>query len=60
MFYPRKISQKIEKWLTEKEIIILNGPRQVGKTTLLKILQDKLIRSGIEKERIFYFYPHHP
>ena len=54
MFYPRKISQKIEKWLTEKEIIILNGPRQVGKTTLLKILQDKLIRSGIVKERIFY------
>lgn len=54
MFYPRKISQKIEKWLTEKEIIILNGPRQVGKTTLLKILQDKLVRSGIEKERIFY------
>ena len=23
MFYPRKISQKIEKWLTEKEIIMV-------------------------------------
>lgn len=31
------------------------GPRQVGKTTLLKLLIKKLLEQGIEKERIFYF-----
>ena len=42
MLYPRKIQQKIEKWLQKEEIIILNGPRQVGKTSLLKMLKEKL------------------
>ena len=31
------------------------GPRQVGKTTLLKLLIKKLLDSGIRPERIFYF-----
>jgi len=31
------------------------GPRQVGKTTLLKLLIKKLLDEGVEKERIFYF-----
>ncbi|MEM2289829.1 MAG: ATP-binding protein [Candidatus Hadarchaeales archaeon] len=31
------------------------GPRQVGKTTLLKLLVRKLLSKGIEPERIFYF-----
>lgn len=31
------------------------GPRQVGKTTLLKLLVKKLLSEGVEKERIFYF-----
>jgi predicted AAA+ superfamily ATPase len=31
------------------------GPRQVGKTTLLKLLIKKLLEEGVEKERIFYF-----
>ncbi|MGB9703716.1 MAG: AAA family ATPase, partial [Candidatus Micrarchaeales archaeon] len=31
------------------------GPRQVGKTTLLKLLIKNLLEEGIEKERIFYF-----
>jgi predicted AAA+ superfamily ATPase len=31
------------------------GQRQVGKTTLLKLLIKKLLEEGVEKERIFYF-----
>ena len=54
MLYKRKIQQKIVKWLLKDEIIILNGPRQVGKTSLLKLLQTELKRKKIEKERIFY------
>jgi predicted AAA+ superfamily ATPase len=31
------------------------GPRQVGKTTFLKLLIKKLLEQGLEKEKIFYF-----
>jgi len=31
------------------------GPRQAGKTTLLKLLVKKLLEEGIEAKRIFYF-----
>ena len=54
MLYPRKITKEIKKWLFEKEIIILNGPRQVGKTSLLKILRNELLKSGISEKTIFY------
>ena len=52
--YSRKILQNVKKWLLEKEIVILNGPRQVGKTSLLKLLKKELIRQGIAEENIFY------
>ena len=54
MIFDRKIANIIEKWLDEKEIIILTGPRQVGKTTLLKILTEKLKRKNVSDDRIFY------
>ena len=54
MLYPRKITLEIKKWLLEKEIIILNGPRQVGKTSLLEILKNELLQSGIPEKTIFY------
>lgn len=38
----RKIYAKIEKHLTKKEFSIVIGPRQVGKTTLLKQLYEQL------------------
>jgi predicted AAA+ superfamily ATPase len=39
--YKRALTPTIEKWIPKKEIIILYGSRQVGKTTLLKaIFQD--------------------
>lgn len=36
MMYPRDIIKSVNYWLNKKEIIILYGARQVGKTTLLK------------------------
>lgn len=54
MYFNRKITNIIEKWIDEKEIIVLNGPRQVGKTTILKILIEKLEKKEVDKKRIFY------
>lgn len=40
-YYPRKIGKELEKWLKRKEVILLKGPRQSGKTTLLLHLKEK-------------------
>ncbi len=42
MYYKRDIESKIEKYLETPEIIAIFGPRQVGKTTLLKYMYDKV------------------
>ena len=54
MLLSRNIQQNINKWLLKDEIIVLNGPRQTGKTCLLKLLKNDLETQKIEKERIFY------
>ena len=36
MYYRRDLEEKIERYLESSEIIAIFGPRQVGKTTLLK------------------------
>ena len=41
-YYPRKIEEKLEKWLRRKEYLLLKGPRQSGKTTLLLHLHELL------------------
>lgn len=43
MFYPRKILPQLEKELATREIIVLTGMRQVGKTTLLDYLFNKVV-----------------
>ena len=40
-YYPRKIEKKLDKWMNRNEIIIIKGPRQSGKTTLLLHLKEK-------------------
>ena len=54
MLYSRKILENINKWLFEKEIIILNGPRQIGKTSLLKLIKKQLLDQSVSKKNIFY------
>ena len=36
--YQRKITEEIVKYLESKEIIVIYGSRQVGKTSLLRYL----------------------
>lgn len=46
MYVTRNLEKKIIDWLDEREIIAVIGPRQCGKTTLIKHLADDLIRDG--------------
>lgn len=48
--YKRKLAERICKYLSSKQAIVIYGARQVGKTTLLKYI----IRNHI-KENVFYF-----
>ncbi len=40
-YYPRKVGLELEKWMNRREIIVIRGPRQVGKTTLMHHLREK-------------------
>jgi predicted AAA+ superfamily ATPase len=40
-YYPRKIEEKLDEWINRREILIIKGPRQSGKTTLLLHLSEK-------------------
>ncbi len=40
-YYPRKIEEKMDRWIKRREVILLKGPRQSGKTTLLLHLKEK-------------------
>ena len=55
MYVPREIEYNINKWLKEREIIAIIGPRQSGKTTLLHHIQDQLIKNCMyDPEHIIY------
>ena len=52
----RKLFSQIIDLLERKEIFALVGPRQVGKTTLMKMIIDYLVeKKHILREKIFYF-----
>ncbi len=42
MYYKRELEEKIEQYLESPEIIAIFGPRQVGKTTLLRELYSRV------------------
>ena len=43
MYYQRKLAESIEKYLNNKEIIVVTGMRRIGKTTLLKHIFEKIL-----------------
>jgi len=54
IFY-RHLLDKLKKWISRREIYAIKGPRQSGKTTLLKILQKHLIKEAkIDPENIIF------
>jgi predicted AAA+ superfamily ATPase len=50
----RDIEGKVSKWLSDREIIAIRGPRQCGKTTLLMRIKDTLLKNGISESDITY------
>ncbi|MEM3267151.1 MAG: ATP-binding protein [Conexivisphaerales archaeon] len=40
-YYPRIIELKMDKWMPRKQFLILKGPRQAGKTSLLHHLKEE-------------------
>jgi len=53
-YLERILLEEIKKWVERREIILIKGPRQSGKTTLLEILEEWLEKKGIKKENIIY------
>ena len=51
----RKIIQQIKKFLPDKEIIVLHGARQVGKTSILSLLANQFLKSKAEENNLVYF-----
>jgi hypothetical protein len=45
--FPRDIEVNLLKWIERREAYAIKGPRQSGKTTLLRILEDSLTEKGI-------------
>lgn len=48
MIIKRNILNQLQQELTQPEILILLGPRQVGKTTLLRMLQEFCVQKGLK------------
>ncbi len=55
MYIKREVETEIERWLEEREIIAIRGPRQSGKTTVLNKIKENLISRGITEKMIHYF-----
>lgn len=53
MIYKRKIIDRINKFLATKEIIVLHGARQVGKTSIMHYLMAELKKN--QPAEIYYF-----
>ncbi len=56
MFKPRKVLSPLMRFADKREIIVIHGARQTGKTTLLKLITERLIKDkNIPAQDIFYF-----
>jgi len=54
-YIPRALLNEIIRYIDRREIISIKGPRQSGKTTLLKMLKDFLINEkNIDEDHIIY------
>ena len=51
MIIYRHVIDNIKPWLGKEKIILLTGPRQVGKTTILRILEEELKK---DTKTLFY------
>ena len=54
-YLPRTMIDCIAPWLNEPEILVLIGPRQSGKTTLILKIIEGLLAQGKTAEEVLYF-----
>ncbi|HDH11975.1 MAG TPA: ATP-binding protein [Nitrospirae bacterium] len=55
ILFPRKILTEVEKYIDDSGIILLVGARQVGKTSILYLLIERLKKKGVPDSNIYYF-----
>lgn len=53
--FNREVMDSIWEWMDDQRIIVLVGSRQVGKTSILYLLMERLINRGVKPGSIFYF-----
>jgi uncharacterized protein len=54
-YFYRLLMDQLKKWIDRREIYAIKGPRQSGKTTLLKMLKEYLIKKkGIDPDNIIF------
>lgn len=54
-YFPRILLEKLKKWIDRREIFAIKGNSQLGKTTLLKMLRDWLIKEkGVKAGNIIF------
>lgn len=54
-FFDRELLEKLKRWTDRKEIIAIKGPRQSGKTTILKMFRKWLIEEeGVDIDRTIF------
>lgn len=55
IYFHRILLDRITKWIDRKEIFVIKGPRQSGKTTLLNIIREYLLKNkNINPQNIIY------
>ena len=54
-YFPRLLLESLRKWIDRREIFAIKGPRQSGKTTLIKMLQNWLVKEKkVRPENIIF------
>jgi len=54
-YFERELFWEVKKWVGRKEIIVIKGPRQSGKTTLLEMIKEWLEqKKGVNQENIIF------
>lgn len=54
-YFPRKLQNRIMPWLDKPDIIVIQGPRQAGKTSLLALLRNDLENRWGEQKNVISF-----
>jgi len=55
VYLQRELLGEITKWIDRREVFAIKGPRQAGKTTLMKMVMDYLmLYKKVKKENIIY------